>query len=304
MDFPFSLVAGHVLCEMDGKRVLVDTGSPFSVGRDPTMRFLGALTDLTAPGPMPTVESIAAEIRALPGAPPDFDFDVLLGCDVLAGCTMEIDWERSILSVRPSPAGTLLPPPTEAVLRLPRIWVEVNGHGFRAFADTGARVSYVLPEHVAGGAPARTARDFLMGVGPFDTRITSASVKLCRRELDAAVGVAGPEVLALLRATKVDAIVGTDLMARCGKTRFLFGRPPDQDDDVAAPEHPHVLPLGLADGAIVVRGSGGPEMYVPRIGEEDRVSDTMLTLGVLGMVLGDRALFEQLLERFVNGEKA
>jgi hypothetical protein len=28
---------------------------------------------------MPTVDAIAAEIRALPGAPADFDFDVLLG---------------------------------------------------------------------------------------------------------------------------------------------------------------------------------------------------------------------------------
>jgi hypothetical protein len=26
MDLPFSLVAGHVLCEMDGKRALVDKG--------------------------------------------------------------------------------------------------------------------------------------------------------------------------------------------------------------------------------------------------------------------------------------
>jgi hypothetical protein len=34
-------------------------------------------------------------IRALPGAPTDFDFDVLLGCDVLSGCTMELDWDRS-----------------------------------------------------------------------------------------------------------------------------------------------------------------------------------------------------------------
>jgi hypothetical protein len=304
MDFPFSLIAGHVLCEMDGKRVLVDTGSLFSVGRERTMRFLGALTDLTAPGPMTTVESIASEIRALPGAPIDFDFDVLLGCDVLAGCAMEIDWDRSVLSVRPSAAGTLLPTPDEALLRLPRVWIEVNGHGFRAFADTGARVSYVLPEHVEGVAPAGTARDFLMGVGSFETRLASTKVKLCRREDDAAVGVAGREVEQLLRATKTDGIVGTDLMARCGKTKFLFGRPPDQDDDVAAPEHPHVLPLGLADGAIVVRGTGGPEMYVPRLGQEDRVSDTMLTLGVLGMVLGDRALFEQLLERFVNGGNA
>jgi hypothetical protein len=56
MDFPFSLVAGHVLCELDGKRVLLDTGSLFSVGREPTMRFLGALTDLAAPGPMPSLD--------------------------------------------------------------------------------------------------------------------------------------------------------------------------------------------------------------------------------------------------------
>lgn len=48
----------------------------------------------------------------------------------------------------------------------------------------------------------------------------------------------------------------------------------------------------------------GRRCYVPRIGEKDRVSDTMLTLGVLGMVLGDRALFEQILKRFVNGVKA
>ncbi len=72
MDFPFSLVAGHVLCEMGGKRVLVDTGSPFSIGRERTMRFLGALIELSAPGPLPTIESIAAEIRALPGASADF----------------------------------------------------------------------------------------------------------------------------------------------------------------------------------------------------------------------------------------
>lgn len=304
MDFPFSLVAGHVLCEMDGKRILVDTGSPFTIGRERTMRFLGALTDLTVPGPMPTVEAIAAEIRSLPGVSADFDFDVLLGCDVLAGCAMAIDWDRSVLSLNASPAGTLLPPPEDALRRLPRIWVEVNGHGFRAFADTGARVSYVVPEHVEGATAARSARDFVMGLGTFDTLLATARVRLCGREVEASVGIAGAEVLPLLRAPNVDGIVGTDLMARCGRTRFLFGRPADQEDDVAAPEHPHLLPLGPADGAIVVRGEGGPEMYVPRIGPEDRVSDTKLTLGILGMVLGDRALFEQLAERFVKAGDA
>lgn len=240
MDFPFSLVAGHVLCEMDGKRVLVDTGSPFSLGREHTMRLLGAPTELAAAGPVPTIDSIAEEIRALSGAPADFDFDVLLGCDVLAGRTMELDWSRSLLSVEPATAGTVRPPAEDPVQRLPRIRVEVNGRVLRAFADTGAWVSYALADHVSGAAPAGRARDFLMGLGVFEARLVSTEVKLCGCAFDAVVAVAEGALEQVLRATRVDGIVGTDLMARCGRTRFVFGRAAERDDDVAAPLEPFV----------------------------------------------------------------
>jgi hypothetical protein len=307
MEFPFSLIAGHVLCEMDGQRVLVDTGSPESFGRVRAMRFLGALTALPpfpSGGPSTTVDTIAAEIRALPGAPPEFSFDVLLGCDVLAGCGMTVDWDRSLLSLNPLAPGLLLPPAGVGLTRLPRIWTEVNGHGFRAFADTGARLSYVVPEHVAAAPPVGTERDFLMGAGAFDTTLVSVGVTLGDRSLDARVGVAGGDVLRLLRATKMDGIVGTDLMSRCGKTRFLFGRPVENDGDVAAPAHPSFVVLRPEDGALVIRAETGPEMLLPRAGEEDLVSDVTLTFGVLGMVLGDRPLYDRLLKRFLSGGKA
>jgi hypothetical protein len=64
------------------------------------------------------------------------------------------------------------------------------------------------------------------GVGRFEARLGRATANLSCRTFDVAVATA-PEVDALLRATKVDGIVGTDLMALCGKTRVPV-RTPDR----------------------------------------------------------------------------
>ena len=82
---PFEYIAGHIVARLDGRRVIVDTGSPVTFGRGDHLR-LGNGTHPIATGVLGfTVETAAERIRRLPGVAPDFGVDVLLGTDLPLG---------------------------------------------------------------------------------------------------------------------------------------------------------------------------------------------------------------------------
>jgi hypothetical protein len=191
---PFDLVAGHILTRVRDRRVLLDTGSPATFGRCDRLRLL---------------------IRQLPGVSPQFDFDVLLGTDLLWGHRIVLDFAARLLRMDPAAGLASLPP--GAVRN--RFIVEdllVWGAPVRAVIDTGAPVSYLATSLSGGFRPAGRARDFFHGEGDFEVPLRRGRAVFRGREVEVSFAEPPASVAMAMRLLGVDAIVGTDLLEQVG----------------------------------------------------------------------------------------
>lgn len=182
---PFRDIAGHIIAAIDGKEVLVDSGSPISFGKEPDPgRFL--------------LDSLLHEIQQMPGGEVLTKLDMLIGRDVLGGCDMTIDWENKTFSLQP---GSQQGIPCHHAL--------VNGERVRAIFDTGAPTSYVSPRLAEGLPVVGQARDFYPVVGAFTVDLVEVTIHVGGTSVSFKAGVAPPLVQALMLGA--DAIVGTDV---------------------------------------------------------------------------------------------
>ncbi len=212
---PFEFVAGHIVATIDGRRVIVDTGSPVTFGRGDHIR-LGNGTHSIASGVLGfTVETAAEHIRRLPGVAPDFGVDVLLGTDLLWGHRLVLDFPSRTLGIAPvTPMEGAFPCSSRA-----RFLVEdlhVDGSPLLALVDTGAPVSYLSNQHTDGIPVSGWARDFFHGGGDFQVPLRIVPVRFRDREVE--VGFAEPPVSVwmAMRLLGVQAIVGTDVLELLG----------------------------------------------------------------------------------------
>src|SRR5206468_502373 len=81
-----------------------------------------------------------------------FEFDVLLGADVLHSVWFSIDWQAQLVSFSSEPIafeGTVLP--VEKVRKAPIVPLQIGAEiPIRAFVDTGAKFSYLHRELTQG----------------------------------------------------------------------------------------------------------------------------------------------------------
>lgn len=208
---PFDVVAGHIVTRIRDHRVLLDTGSPVTFGRCERWRLLGDEHPVS-PGILGfTVDAAVEHIRQLPGVPPDFDFDLLLGTDLLWGHRLVLDFPAGLMRVDPSPG---------LAARLPgsvrkRFIVEdllVWGAALSAVVDTGAPVSYLATAHSGGFPLAGHARDFFHGEGDFEVPLRRGRAVFRGREVEVDFAEPPSSVSMAMRLLGVDAIVGTDLL--------------------------------------------------------------------------------------------
>jgi hypothetical protein len=212
---PFDLVAGHILTRVRDRRVLLDTGSPATFGRCDRLRLLGDEQPVS-PGILGfTVDAVVEHIRQLPGVSPQFDFDLLLGTDLLWGHRIVLDFAARLL--RMDPAAGLASRPPGAVRN--RFIVEdllVWGAPVRAVIDTGAPVSYLATSLSGGFRPAGRARDFFHGEGDFEVPLRRGRAVFRGREVEVSFAEPPASVAMAMRLLGVDAIVGTDLLEQMG----------------------------------------------------------------------------------------
>jgi hypothetical protein len=212
---PFDLVAGHVVAGLDGRRILVDTGSPVTFGRGEHLH-LGEATHPIATGVLGfTVETAAEHIRKLPGVAPDFGVDVLLGTDLLWGHQLHLDFPTRMLRIAPaSPRRD-----TTSVSGRTRFLVEelvVRETGVLALVDTGAPVSYLSTQHTGGIPVSGWARDFFHGGGDFQVPLRVVPSLFRGREVVVRFAEPPVSVWMAMRLLGVQAIVGTDLLEQLG----------------------------------------------------------------------------------------
>ena len=219
LQFPFTLVAGHVILDVGGRPVLFDTGCPSSFGEPGVLEPLAPGRELPGSVPPFTLEGASAGIGELAGAGPGFRVDALLGCDLLAGCTVDLDWQSGVLIVA-LPGG--VPPPSSPFTCVPRMVVTLDGRQVDTLVDTGAWLSYVAPDLVSGAPTVGRRRDFNPSLGWFEADLVRCRFAFGHATVETDVGVAPPGVLLALSGSRCGTVVGTDLLARAGTTRFVF----------------------------------------------------------------------------------
>ena len=167
----FDLVAGHIILDHAGTRVLLDTGSPHSVGPDGQLDLHGT--------PIPLKRDYmgvtASDLEKFVGT----RVDVLLGSDALINFTIVIDVPDLTMTLWPN---TITPGKSEvaiwSLMGIPVVEVAIGESRIPMFFDTGARLSY-LDRNISRRYPVVGREvDFHPCFGEFETEIRKALVSV------------------------------------------------------------------------------------------------------------------------------
>lgn len=216
---------GHVLVPIDGKRAILDTGSPVSMANG-SFQFLGRQRLV----PRNIMGLTPEKMSELAG----FQIDILIGCDILSEQALRIRWRDLCLDFGDDiPDGPLVSELT-SVTGIPIFPVRIRGNSTRAIFDTGAHLSYIKPELVAGQEPSGRRSDFYPIVGQFVAPTYIVPMALDNSPMDMEFGIL-PDSLQMMLGlimtmTGSSAVIGTQLLdffdctIAWGRNRISWGR--------------------------------------------------------------------------------
>ena len=203
--YRLDLFDNYPVALIGGKRILLDTGSPFSIGDGDRFEIAGQ--PFRFQGQMGvTTDKLSQWMNTQIGA--------LLGSDVLSKFVVVLDWWRGTVTF--SPQGSRVPGedlPVEQLMGTPVLEFLTANSKTKALFDTGAKLCYMPRSAVAGLVPANHLLDFHVMTGPFETDVYEVEVDIAGHSFIANCGVL-PESLASMVGgmTGIEWIIGTDLL--------------------------------------------------------------------------------------------
>ena len=205
--------ANHPVIPMEGLRVCLDTGSPFTFKHPLSPAQVRLMDrDLTLPeipGPRSAME---AADRLL-----GFQFDVLMGMDLMSGLSWRLDWRTGTAEAAP----TLLDEPGTTWLDLPPILpglavacpsFRVNNGAEVALLDTGAHLSYCVGQFPATARQVGQTQDFNPHLGVFATPIWEDALEIGGHSVPIRFGRLPQQGAMMLQAMGASWILGSDLL--------------------------------------------------------------------------------------------
>ena len=201
--YSYQIVHGYLIVMVGGRPCVLDTGSPFSVAYAPLViagREFPVYDDYLDVCPAYLTDHIGTRV------------DGLIGADILANFNVDIrHTEQSIEFSSTSPGGTVLLP-LSSFMNVPILPIKVYGRVMRAFLDTGATMSYMLPENLAGLDSCGRQEDFYPLLGNFMTDVYTIEIGIGGEEREFRFGELPGELRMMLEAGQVQAILGTELL--------------------------------------------------------------------------------------------
>jgi hypothetical protein len=180
--FKFNPHGDHVLVEVDGKWLMVDTGADTAVGNSDSFQFGGRTFPCVSNYFGFTVEGLTKSIG--------HQVDYLVGLQVLQHFPFVINWGRKEMTFYPPghefKSGTIVPIRRGFMGLLLHFPFKFNGKSVEAVLDTGAPISY-MPQ--VEGAPDGKADDFYPGFGTWTTTLYINRVQFGNRSFDMKFGV-------------------------------------------------------------------------------------------------------------------
>lgn len=199
---------GHILCDINSKMALIDTGSPISLS-DEDFEFLG---DTYSP-PANMMGVSTDDLAELAG----FRIDILIGLDILSRHTIRLRLKDSEMDIgNDIPDGEVTANMAD-LMGMPVFPLSINKQNKKALLDTGAHLSYINPELVYGMKPIAQKDDFHPMSGSFNTAVYSLPTALDDDIMHLEYGVMKGDMHTMLdmamKMSGTAAVIGTDLMS-------------------------------------------------------------------------------------------
>lgn len=205
--FPLEWPNDQLVALIEGRRYVVDTGSPASFGREGCIGVLGQTCSI----PEEYLGIDAKDLSRMVGSP----VDGMLGMDLLGLTQFSILRDKGVLQL-----GTAMNPPVKQ--RIPaktfmgisqlQVWT-LAGETLNMFFDTGAKMSYVNPELVQGLKPVDRVQDFYPYFGNFETNVWEMGFEIAGKAVHLRVGVLPEQLRVLLKHVSPNCgVIGTEVL--------------------------------------------------------------------------------------------
>ena len=204
LDYPLRLVNGYPIALIDGKYVLIDTGSPVTIGDEPEWFFLNELRHPS--------QDLAGVNAAFLSREVGTRVDILMGTDIMQASYVTLDLQAGLVhfSQRLLHGGGMRVP-FKSLMGTPICTLEVAGRLQKMIIDTGAALTYVDKALAAGAVQTGTRQDFYPTIGRFETPVYELPVTIGGEQLTIRCGVLPPLLQQGIRLTGADGILGTQL---------------------------------------------------------------------------------------------
>ena len=198
-------VCEGILCaDFNEGRLIIDTGSPVSLGPDITVHVLGSAIKLNS--------SFGAYVwsdvqKSLP-----FDAVGLIGVDAFSDATLGFDVANgTVVRLESSIEGAQ----SSFVMGSPVISCQIGEDKLRCVLDTGAGLSYLKHHEVASfGQVLGKQEDFHPILGQFEIETVACSLILGEQVITEVFGLATENLRTLMETAQIDGILGTSFFGQ------------------------------------------------------------------------------------------
>jgi hypothetical protein len=203
--YPLSIFDNHLIVDIMGRQVLLDTGTPASIGRVPLF-LLGATYNLQSSFMGLGIDAIAKYIGCT--------LDCIMGTDILKGLHFTIDYAQRFVTFSAQTVSTWGKPyPLETLLGVPIIPVIVGHQEVKMFLDTGAKITYLKKNLTAGCPMSGNVNDFYPGIGHFQTATYKTTVSVMGETVELKCGNLPPLIEIPLTMVGCAGIIGNDIFS-------------------------------------------------------------------------------------------
>jgi hypothetical protein len=203
--YPLEMLGGNLVVHYDNLDLLLDTGSPVSMGRQPSCYVLGREIPLLQRYKGMTVEQRSGQLGT--------NIDLVLGTDVLAHHAVGIDLQSGEVDFDDDPPGlNSRVAPLATLGGIPVVEVRLGGRTLRALFHTGAALSCLPDAETRTYRCVGVARDSYPGFGEFATELRRVPLMFGDQPVGLECGLLPSAVEAALRPLEVHGVVGTNLL--------------------------------------------------------------------------------------------
>lgn len=234
LQYPLEMPGGHLVIRHDAQALLLDTGSPVSVGRRSSYDVLDRVIPVLQRYQGMNVEQWSEIIG--------INIEALLGSDVLSRYAVAIDPEAGHVSFdHESPGPRTRGAGLDTVAGMPVIEIGMAGRKLRALLHTGATLSCLRDVDTRDHPCVGVTRGCFPGVGEYTTELRRVPLVIADRTVSLECGSLPWPLERALRPADVHGIVGTDLLRT-----FVLGWGPGFSELRLAPRRTMAAPIRLA----------------------------------------------------------